>query len=54
MNVETPTSDGRVLVRSRYTEPEPEQLMVLHKLRLSLPAQPPPKIRGRQMELPPG
>jgi len=29
---------------SRYTEPEPELKLLLDKLRLQLPAQPPPKI----------
>jgi hypothetical protein len=36
----------------RYTEPEPEQQMLLHKLKLSLPAQPPPRIRGGEITLP--
>jgi len=46
VDVEIPTTDGRVLVLPRYTEPEPEQQMLLEKLRLQLPAQPPPRIRG--------
>ena len=45
VDVEIPTTDGRVLVLPRYTEPEAEQAMLLDKLRLTLPAQPPPRIR---------
>ena len=32
------------LVLTRYTEPEPELSLLLNKLKLELPAQPPPKI----------
>jgi transposase len=45
VDVELPTTDGRVLVLPRHTEPEAEQEMLLEKLGLSLPAQPPPRIR---------
>jgi transposase len=47
-----PTSDGRWLVMPRHTEPEPEQLMLLEKLGLSLPAQPPPRIRAGALLMP--
>jgi len=43
-----PTTDGRLLVMPRYIEPEAEQELVLDKLNLRLPAQPPPRIRGGQ------
>ena len=36
--------EGQTLVMPRYTEPEPEQKVLLHRLRLTLPAQPPPRI----------
>ena len=49
VDVELPTSDGRVLVLPRYTEPEAEQEMLLAKLGLSLPTQPPPRIRAGQL-----
>jgi hypothetical protein len=39
-----PTTDGRELVLTRYTEPEPELTLLLKKLKLELPTQPPPKI----------
>ena len=44
IDVHPPTTDGRELVLTRYTEPEPELRLLLKKLKLELPAQPPPKI----------
>jgi hypothetical protein len=44
IDVRIPTSDGRELRLSRYTEPEPELRLLLERLRLALPDQPPPKI----------
>jgi len=44
IDVQVPTSDGRELVMTRYTQPEPELRLLLDKLKLELPAQPPPKI----------
>jgi hypothetical protein len=44
IDVHVPTTDGRELVLTRYTEPEPDQRLLLSHLRLELPAQPPPKI----------
>ena len=52
VDVEIPTQDGRVLVLRRHTEPEAEQEMILQKLNLSLPDQPPPRIRGMQAVMP--
>jgi len=49
VDVEIPTTDGRVLVLPRHTEPEPEQAILLEKLGLTLPAQPPPRIRAGQV-----
>jgi transposase len=48
VDVHLPTTDGRELTLSRYTQPEPEHRMLLDKLRLSLPNQPPPKITAAQ------
>jgi len=45
LNVCLPTTDGRWLIMPRYTQPEPEQMLLLHQLHLSLPAQPPPRIK---------
>jgi hypothetical protein len=44
IDVHLPTTDGRELVLTRYTEPEPELRLLLDKLKLALPAQPPPRI----------
>jgi hypothetical protein len=52
VEVNIPTTDGRVLVLPRHTEPEAEQRMILQKLGLALPAQPPPRIRSGTIELP--
>ena len=44
IDVHVPTMDGRELVLTRYTEPEPELKLLLDRLGFDLPAQPPPKI----------
>jgi hypothetical protein len=44
IDVHVPTTDGRELQLTRYTQPEPELGLLLEKLKLELPAQPPPKI----------
>lgn len=45
LDVWLPTTDGRWLVMPRYTQPETEQAILLHKLQLRLPQQPPPRIK---------
>ncbi len=48
-----PTTDGRGLVMPRYTDPEPDQALLLPQLKLTLPAQPPPRIKcAAQVPLP--
>jgi hypothetical protein len=49
VDVHIPTSDGRELLLSRYTQPQAEHRMLLQQLRLSLPEQPPPKIAAAQV-----
>ena len=44
LDVLLPTTDGRSLLMPRYTEPEPEQAILLHQLKLALPKQPPPRL----------
>jgi transposase len=44
IDVHLPTTDGRELILTRYTHPEPELQLLLDKLKLELPAQSPPKI----------
>jgi transposase len=46
LDVHIPTTDGRELILTRRTEPEPEIELLLHQLRLSFPEQPPPRIRA--------
>lgn len=50
LDVQIPTTDGRQLTLTRYTEPEPELRLLLEKLRIELPTQPPPKITAAQAE----
>jgi hypothetical protein len=49
IDVFVPTTDGRELCLTRYTQPEPELKLLLDKLRLTLPAQAPPKITAAQL-----
>jgi hypothetical protein len=44
LDARVPTTDGRLLILTRYTQPEKEHAMLLQQLRLQLPAQPTPKI----------
>jgi len=44
LDVSFPTTDGRHLVMPRFTEPDAEQALLLHQLKLELPQQPPPRI----------
>lgn len=44
IDVIVPTADGRELQLTRTTQPDPDIKLLLDKLRLELPAQPPPKI----------
>jgi transposase len=46
IDVHLPTSDGREVVLTRFTQPEAELEMLLRSLKLELPPQPPPKIRA--------
>lgn len=49
IDVHVPTTDGRELILTRYTEPERELQLLLEKLKLALPPQPPPKITAAQV-----
>jgi transposase len=53
LDVWLPTTDGRWLVMPRFTQPEADQAILLHKLKLELPQQPPPRIKARVPEFPP-
>jgi transposase len=52
LDVSFPTTDGRRLVMPRYTEPNPEQALLLHHLNLVLPKQPPPRITSAASSVP--
>jgi transposase len=49
IDVHMPTTDGRELTLTRYTQPEPELQLLLEKLKLALPPQAPPKITAAQV-----
>ncbi len=44
VDVELPTTDGRHIVLPRYTQPNKDQQILLQRLKLILPPQPPPRI----------
>ena len=44
IDVQVPTTDGRELTLTRYTQPEPELQLLFRQLKFELPPQPPPKI----------
>ena len=51
LDVRVPTTDGRWLHMSRYTQPDKIQQLLLAQLGLNLPSQPPPKItRNKESE----
>ena len=45
LDVRIPTLDGRELLLTRHTEPSSDVALLLAHLNLTLPPQPPPKIR---------
>ena len=49
IDVHLPTTDDREVILTRYTQPEPDQALLLEKLKLQLPEQPPPKITAKQV-----
>jgi transposase len=49
IDVHIPTTDGREIQLTRHTQPEPELKLILDRLKLTLPVQPPPKITATQV-----
>ncbi|MGO9682905.1 MAG: hypothetical protein ACLPTZ_10015, partial [Beijerinckiaceae bacterium] len=47
------TTDGREIMLTRYTHPEPELQLLIGRLKLRLPPQPPTKITSTQLSKPP-
>ena len=50
VDVWVPTTDGRLLILPRYTQPEKDHQMLLHQLHLQLPSQPSPRIVAQRAE----
>jgi hypothetical protein len=48
LDVHFPTTDGRELIFTRHTEPEPDQQLLLAQLGWTLPPQPPPRITAKR------
>jgi hypothetical protein len=44
IDVHLPTTDGRTVIMSRHTQPEPELQILLKQLRLSFPNQSSPRV----------
>jgi transposase len=49
IDVWIPTVDGRWLILPRYTQPEEEAQILLERLRMTLPCQPPPRLTATQI-----
>ena len=52
VDVHLPTTDGRTLILTRYTEPEQDHQILLQRLQLTLPQQPPPRITSAELRQP--
>ena len=52
VDVRLPTTDGRTVLLSRYTEPEMDQAILLQRLKMALPDQPPPRVIAAHVPLP--
>ena len=50
IDVRIPTTDGRMLEMRRHSQPELEQRILLDKLKVKLPKQPPPKVYSHQLD----
>lgn len=52
VDVHLPTTDGREIVLARYTQPDPEVALLLERLHLALPPQPPPRLNAQKELIP--
>jgi transposase len=52
VDVHLPITDGRHLILSRYTEPDADQKLLLQRLKMVLPQQPPPRIAATATTVP--
>lgn len=48
LDVHFPTTDGRELIFTRYTQPDKEQQLVIAQLNWTLPRQPPPRLTAKR------
>lgn len=51
LDVYMPTTDGKELMLRRYTQPDKDQLLLLSRLNLDLPAQPKPRLLDKKPEM---
>lgn len=49
VDVHLPTTDNRTVILRRHTVPEPDVAMLLARMRLTLPEQPPPRVTNAQV-----
>ena len=49
IDVRIPTTDGRMLEMRRHSQPEVEHQIILDRLNVKLPKQPPPKVYSHQL-----
>jgi len=52
IDVHLPTTDGREIILTRYTEPERDLRLLIDRMNLVLPTQPPPKITAAPLPAP--
>ncbi len=50
IDVHLPTTDGRYIMLTRYTQPEPELKLLIDRLAYTLPQQPLPKISTAELD----
>ncbi len=50
IDVRIPTTDGRMLEMRRHSQPEVEHRIILDRLNVKLPKQPPPKVYSHQLD----
>jgi hypothetical protein len=51
VDVHLPTTDGRTVILSRYTEPDLDQAILFQRLKITLPDQPPPRVAAENVPI---
>jgi hypothetical protein len=49
VDVQLPATDGRTVTLPPYSGPEADQAVLLQRLKLTLPAQPPPRVMAHDV-----